>query len=85
MTEFWEPWTPTTGQRVRYILKHECPGVMGVQWPEGHPQEFDQQPGVMYEVLGGNTSEARSGHRFLVRLDSGRRIACAALELAPEQ
>lgn len=79
-TEFWEPWVPVVGQRVRYMFKHECPGVYGMMAPVGHVPELDREVGTMYETF----NAQRNGHRFLVLLDNGRRVMAAALELEPE-
>ncbi len=76
---FYEPWQPEVGQRVRYVYRHECPGVYGMTAAVGHMVELDRQEGVMYEIY----DASRTGHRFLVHLDSGRRVMAAALELEP--
>jgi hypothetical protein len=85
--EFWEPWKPAIGQRVRYRYQPECPGVYGLlpfiaHTQAGHPPEYDG--------LKGYVAEARTewgSHPYLVRLDQGsltRSICAAALELEPD-
>lgn len=87
MHEFWEPWVPNVGDRIRYVFKPECPGVYGMRAPVGHPPEFDGRLGTMYEIYRYGLNEKGNGHRFLVSLDEyeGRRwcIMAAALELEP--
>jgi hypothetical protein len=83
VTEFWEPWIPEPGQRVRYVFKHECPGVYGIRYPVGHPPEYDGLIGTMYEIYRYGLNEPGNGHRFLIRFDNERRIMAAALELVP--
>lgn len=84
MSEFWEPWVPSVGQRVRYLYQPECPGVYGARYPVGHPPEYDRLAGTVYEIFTCGLGEARNGHRFLTQLDDGDRcIMAAALELEP--
>jgi hypothetical protein len=92
MTEFYEPWQPVIGSRVRYRYQPECPGVYGMlpgDLPQaGHPPEYDGLVGTVYEIFRYGVGDASNGHRFLVRLDEGsltRAICAAAIELEPIQ
>jgi hypothetical protein len=80
--DFYEPWIPEG--RVRYRYRPECPGVYGMLAPVGHPREFDGETGTVYEVCRSDRAAWRNGHRYLVRLDNGRCVQSAALELEPE-
>lgn len=85
MTEFWEPWAPQVGDRVRVIYNPECPHG---SWAS---ELADRALGEVSEV---DPDDPR-GHGYKVQLDHPEILPekwmgifgpwCAALELEPVQ
>ena len=71
--EFYEPWTPAIGQRVRIALNGEC-GLTGPAGSPagdngivGHDAEEHGRLGVIRDPAILNPSMVAQGHRYLVR------------------
>lgn len=93
--EYWEPWKPEVGQRVRVRLSGECnfKGEPASACEEfgGHWAETNGHVGKVVEIDGSDIL-SEQGHRYLVhfprlfRLPSGEHFNCsdfAAIELEP--
>ena len=73
--EFFEPWHPEVGQRVRVRLSGECrapleplSGGLRVGATYRHPQEFDGLSGTVIETR--DKFYENSGHQYHVQLDT---------------
>lgn len=69
MGEFWEPWQPAIGQRVRVRLSGECPAERENEMPRhliGHEPHVNGVTGIVTEP---NECGCWNGHRFRVSFD----------------
>lgn len=83
-TEFWEPWVPQVGQRVRLVKRAECVCVVcgqdGHALKPGQPRRKGPQVGTVRAIYPNSSITSASscrhggqlGHRFRVEMDQMR-------------
>jgi hypothetical protein len=74
-SEFWEPWVPAVGQRVRVRFTSECRARPHTDSPQGDlamPGHFAWEDGVTGVVTYDQIDTIQQGHRFMVRWDTVR-------------
>ena len=79
--EYWEPWQPEVGQRVRVHLSGECQRLMetrverlpfGGRELTGHPQEMDGVTGIVVPIE--PWMDITADHPYVVRFDEPLRL-----------
>lgn len=76
--KFWEPWSPKAGDRVRVVLRGECPFIIhpamagasyGLAGSKYHA-DVDGKTGTIEEIDSHRTPRlTAAGHRYRTRLD----------------
>lgn len=78
VTDFWEPWQPKVGDRVRTNFSPECPAqyLWHGNWAEGS--------GLVGTIMGSIGSACPEGHPYRVHLEAEPYVIwAAACELEP--